>query len=76
MTVSESRDRLRERYIEWYKTASQMQNYRSREDAEYSWWEREKDCKEWCDKAGTYVPMSETKTLKIMRGWFKNCKIK
>ena len=76
MTVSESRDRLRDRYIEWYKTSSQMNNYISLEDAEYSWWEREKDCQEWCDKEGTYVPMSETKTLNIMRGWFKECKNK
>ena len=53
-----------------------MQNYRSKEDADYSWWEREKECREWCNKEGTYIPMSDTKTLKIMRGWFKECKNK
>ena len=76
MTVLESYNRLRERYIEWYKTASQMNNYRSAEDAQYSWWEREKDCQEWCNVRGTYVQMSDTKTLKIMRDWFKQSKIK
>jgi len=70
MTISESRNRLRDRYIKWYKTASQMQNYRSTEDAKYTWWEREKDCQEWCSQEQTYVPMSDTKTLKIMRAWF------
>jgi hypothetical protein len=74
MTVEESYNRLRERYIEWYKTASQMNNYRSAEDAQYTWWEREKDCREWSSKEGTYVQMSDTKTLKIMRDWFKKCK--
>jgi hypothetical protein len=74
MTIAESRDRLIDKYIEWYKTSSQMNNYLSEEDAQYTWWEREKDCQEWCKKARTYVPMSETKTLKIMREWFKECK--
>ena len=76
MTILESRNILRDKYIEWYKTASQMNNYRSSEDAEYSWWEREKDCQEWSSKEGKYVPMSDTKTLKIMREWFKKCKQK
>jgi len=76
MTIGESRNILRDKYIEWYKTASQMNNYRSTEDAEYSWWEREKDCQEWCAKEGTYVQMSDTKTLKIMREWFKEQKIR
>ena len=53
-----------------------MNNYRSAEDAKYSWWEREKDCQEWCNVRGTYVQMSDTKTLKIMRDWFKQSKIK
>ena len=43
MTISESRNILRDKYIKWYTTASQMNNYRSLEDAEYSWWEREKE---------------------------------
>ena len=76
MTILESYNRLRDRYIKWYQTASQMQNYRSKEDADYSWWEREKECREWCNKEGTYIPMSDTKTLKIMRRWFKECKNK
>ena len=76
MTISESRYILKDRYIKWYKTASQMNNYRSTEDAEYSWWEREKECQEWSSKEGTYVPMSDSKTLKVMRGWFKKCKQK
>jgi hypothetical protein len=71
MTVSESRDRLRDRYIDWYMITH---NLRTDEDAKYTWWEREKDCQQWCDKERTYVPMSETKTLNIMRGWFKECK--
>jgi hypothetical protein len=74
MTISESRNILRDKYIKWYTTASQMNNYRSLEDAEYSWWEREKDCQEWSNKEGTYVPMSDTKALNIMRGWFKGLK--
>jgi nitrate reductase gamma subunit len=74
MTVIESLDRLRDRYIEWYKTSSQMNNYKSSEDAQYTWWEREKDCQQWCNKEKTYVQMSDTKTLKIMREWFKKCK--
>ena len=74
MTVIESYNRLRDKYIEWYKTSSQMNNYRSGEDAQYTWWEREKDCQEWCKKEGTYVPMSDTKALKVMREWFKGLK--
>lgn len=71
MTVLESRDRLRDRYIKWYMD---IHNLKTDEDAKYSWWGREKDCQQWCDKERTYVPMSETKTLNIMRGWFKECK--
>ena len=71
MTVVESRDRLRDRYIDWYTT---IHNLPTDEDAKYTWWEREKDCNEWCDRERTYVPMSETKTLKIMREWFKRQK--
>tara|TARA_B110001454_G_C12448350_1_gene320945 strand:+ start:126 stop:353 length:228 start_codon:yes stop_codon:yes gene_type:complete len=74
MTVIESYNRLRDKYIEWYKTSSQMNNYRSSEDAKYSWWEREKDCQQWCNKERTYVQMSDTKTLKVMREWFKGLK--
>ncbi len=71
MTVSESRERLRNRYIKWYMDTH---NLKIDEDAKYTWWEREKDCQQWCDKERTYVPMSDTKTLNIMRGWFKEIK--
>ena len=71
MTVTESTDRLRDRYIKWYMTTY---NHPTDGDAKYSWWEREKDCQQWCDKERTFVPMSETKTLIIMRGWFKEMK--
>ncbi len=71
MTVAESRDRLRDRYIDWYMT---IHNLPTDEDATYSWWEMEKDCYEWCNKERTYVPMSETKTLKTMRQWFRRQK--
>ena len=71
MTVSESRDRLRDRYIDWYMITH---NLRTDEDAKYTWWEREKDCQQWSDKEGTYVPMSDSKTLRVMRGWFKKIK--
>tara|TARA_R110000744_G_scaffold182550_2_gene301815 strand:- start:145 stop:375 length:231 start_codon:yes stop_codon:yes gene_type:complete len=74
MTISESRNILKDRYIKWYTTAPQMNNYRSLEDANYSWWEREQDCQEWSSKEGTYVSMSDSKTLKVMRGWFKKIK--
>jgi len=67
MTISESRNRLRERYIKWYMDEH---NHPTDEDAKYTWWEREKDCQQWCSKERTYVPMSDSKTLKIMRAWF------
>ncbi len=71
MTISESRERLRNRYIKWYMDTH---NLKIDEDSKYTWWEREKDCQQWCDKERTYVPMSDTKTLNIMRGWFKEIK--
>ena len=71
MTISESRERLRNRYIKWYMD---IHNLKTDADAKYTWWEREKDCQQWCDKERTYVPMSDTKTLNIMRGWFKEIK--
>jgi hypothetical protein len=76
MTVSESRKKLIDNYIKWYtrKSINPIDKEQMINDANYSWWEREKNCQEWCDKEGTYVPMSETKTLNIMRQWFKECK--
>jgi len=43
-------------------------------DPAYVWWERLKDCQEWCPKERTYVPMSDTKTLGVMREWVKKQK--
>ncbi len=76
MTVSESRDRLLSRYVNWYTKdcINSIDKMQMINDAKYNWWEREKDCQQWCDKERTYVPMSETKTLNIMREWFKDCK--
>lgn len=73
MNIAETRERLRDRYIKWYtqKTANEQDYLQMLHDAKYSWWEREKDCQEWCSKEGTFIPMSDTKTLKIMRAWFK-----
>tara|TARA_R110000796_G_scaffold152762_1_gene269160 strand:+ start:195 stop:440 length:246 start_codon:yes stop_codon:yes gene_type:complete len=72
MTISESRSKLRDRYIKWYTKDAIVEHdlLQSIHDAKYSWWEREKDCQQWSDKEGTYVPMSDSKTLKIMREWF------
>lgn len=71
MKIAESRDKLRRKYINWYTSTH---NLRTDEDAKYTWWDREERCQEWCDKERTYVPMSQTKTLKIMREWVKECK--
>ena len=71
MTVTESTDRLRARYIKWYVNEH---NHPDDGDAKYSWWERERECQEWSSKEREYVPMSETKTLNIMRQWFKALK--
>jgi len=78
MTVSESRDRLKDRYIKWYTkdAITPIDIEQMVHDAKYSWWEREKDCQEWCDKEESYVQMSDSKTLKIMRQWFKGLKPK
>ena len=73
MTVTESTDRLRARYIKWYVNEH---NHPDDGDAKYSWWERERECQEWSSKEGTYVLMSETKTLRVMREWFKSCRQK
>ena len=43
-------------------------------DAGYIWWERIKECQEWSTKERTYVPMSATKKLLIMRDWVKKQK--
>ncbi len=68
MTVSQAIDRLEINYIKW----SEKENGWT--DAGYVWWDRIKDCQKWCDKEKTYVPMSDTQTLKIMREWVKNQK--
>ena len=68
MTVDQRLSNLQTSYIKW----SEKEN--GFEDAGFDWWEREKDCQEWCNKEGTYVPMSTTKTLVIMRAWVKRQK--
>lgn len=65
MTVSQAIDRLEVNYIKW----SEKENGWA--DAGYVWWDRIKDCQKWCNKEKTYVPMSDTQTLKIMRAWVK-----
>ena len=68
MTVLQSLDRLEVSYIK------HMEKYNGYKDAGYVWWERIKDCQKWCNKEKTYVPMSNTQTLKIMREWVKKQK--
>lgn len=76
MKVEERLSRLRDRYIKHY-TKDAIGGHdllQSIHDAKYSWWERERNCEEWCGKEGTYVPMSNSKTLKVMGEWFKKWK--
>lgn len=68
MTVEQKLSALKTAFIKW----SEKEN--SFRDAGYIWWEREKDCQEWCNKENCYVPMSITKTLHIMRAWVKRQK--
>jgi len=68
MNVEQKLSNLESSYINW------MEKHNSYRDAGYIWWEREKDCQEWCPKEKTYKPMSITKTLRIMRGWVKQQK--
>ena len=63
MTISEKLDALKENYIK------AMDKLNPQEDNEYVWWERENQCQEWSDKERCYVPMSYTKTFKIMKEW-------
>jgi len=68
MTVVESLDRLEQTFCKFYqKTTGDT-------DPGYVWWERIKDCMKWCDKERTYVPMSDSQTLKIMRSWVQTQK--
>ena len=76
MKVEERLSRLRDRYIKHYTKDATLINFEAiLEDAKYSWWEREGNCQQWCNKEGTYVPMSDSKTLKVMGEWFKKWKI-
>lgn len=65
MTVEQKISNLETVYIKF------MEKHNGYRDAGYVWWERIKDCQEWSTKERTYVPMSATKTLRIMRGWVK-----
>jgi hypothetical protein len=51
-----------------------MEKHNRDRDAGYIWWERMKHCEEWSTKERTYVPMSLTKTLGVMREWVKHQK--
>ena len=68
MTVQQSLDKLEMSYIVW------MEKHNRDRDAGYIWWERMKHCEEWSTKERTYVPMSLTKTLSVMREWVKHQK--
>jgi len=69
MTVEQRLSNLEASYLKWSEKENGF-GY----DAGYVWWEREKDCQEWCNKEKTYVPMSTTKTLVTMRAWVKRQK--
>jgi hypothetical protein len=69
MTVEQKLSNLETAYLNW----SIKENGRCI-DSGYIWWEREKDCQEWSTKERTYVPMSTTKTLRIMRDWVRTQK--
>ena len=68
MTVLQSLDRLEVSYIK------HMEKYNRYRDAGYVWWERIKDCQKWCTKEKTFVTMSDTQTLMVMREWVKKQK--
>jgi hypothetical protein len=68
MTVEQKLSNLETAYLNW----SNKMN--GPEGADYVWWERVNDCQEWSAKEGGYVPMSCTKTLRIMRDWVKRQK--
>jgi len=68
MTVLQSLDRLEVNYIK------HMEKYNGYRDAGYVWWERIKDCQKWCTKEKTFVTMSDTQTLMVMREWVKKQK--
>ena len=68
MKVIESLDKLEQTFIKFHvKTTGDK-------DPGYVWWDRIKDCQKWCNKERTYVSMSDSQTLKIMRSWVKNQK--
>ena len=67
MTVQQSLDKLEVSYIRFME----KNDYG---DPGYVWWERIQDCQDWSTKERTYVPMSDTKTLGVMRKWVKHQK--
>ena len=73
MTISEKREDLRDKYIKWYMNVN---NHTTDEDAQYTWWARENNCQRWSNRENTFVPMSDSDTLKVMRTWFKECRKK
>jgi len=67
MTVDQKLDNLYETYIKW-----SHKNEPLILDPGYIWWERVQACQEWSTKKRTFIPMSTTKTLRIMRDWVRN----
>tara|TARA_B100000780_G_scaffold266436_1_gene222643 strand:- start:108 stop:323 length:216 start_codon:yes stop_codon:yes gene_type:complete len=68
MTVLESLYQLERTFIKFHVETT------GDTDPGYVWWDRIKDCQKWSDKERTYVPMSDSQTLKIMRSWVKEQK--
>jgi len=68
MTVVESLNKLKQTFIKFHVERT------GDKDPGYVWWERIKDCQKWCNKEKTFVPMSDTQTLMVMREWVKNQK--
>ena len=68
MTVVESLNKLKQTFIKFHVERT------GDKDPGYVWWERMQDCKQWSDKEKTYVPMSNSQRLKIMRSWVKEQK--
>ena len=67
MTVLQSLDKLETSYIKFKEKNDNG-------DPGYVWWERIKQCQKWCNKEYTFVPMSDSQTLKVMREWVKKQK--
>jgi len=68
MTVVESLNRLEQTFKKFHaKTTGDT-------DPGYVWWERINECQKWCNKENTFVQMSDSQTLKVMRSWVQQQK--